>query len=139
MAQKDPPQGIEEGLFVLYIRVFKAWAKKRAKAAAKAGLVSIFIKKVIKVAILMSLLSFGASSRHPNQPKSSSLLSVDNNDQQVISSVMSQEHESLENLLDEDRLFPPSAEFAAQANAQPELYDQAEKDRLAFGMCKRIA
>ena len=80
----------------------------------------------------MILLSFGASSRHPNQPKSSSLLSVDNNDQQVISSVMSQEHESLENLLDEDRLFPPSAEFAAQANAQPELYDQAEKDRLAF-------
>ena len=45
---------------------------------------------------------------------------------------MSQDHESLENLLSEDRLFPPSAEFAAQANAKPELYDKAEKDRLAF-------
>jgi len=45
---------------------------------------------------------------------------------------MSHNHESLENLLSEDRLFPPSAEFAAQANAKPELYDKAEKDRLAF-------
>ena len=45
---------------------------------------------------------------------------------------MSPDHESLENLLSEDRLFPQSAEFAAQANAQPELYDKAEKDRLAF-------
>ena len=45
---------------------------------------------------------------------------------------MSQEHESLENLLSEDRQFPPTAEFAANANAKPELYDQAERDRLAF-------
>ena len=45
---------------------------------------------------------------------------------------MTQDHESLENLLSEDRQFPPSAEFAAQANAKPELYDQAEADRLAF-------
>ena len=45
---------------------------------------------------------------------------------------MSQDHESLENLLSEDREFPPTAEFVAQANAKPDLYDQAERDRLAF-------
>ena len=45
---------------------------------------------------------------------------------------MSQEHESLENLLSEDRTFAPPAEFAAQANAKADLYDRAEKDRLAF-------
>jgi acetyl-CoA synthetase len=58
--------------------------------------------------------------------------SVDNNVLRVISNVMSQDHESLENLLSEDREFPPSAEFAAQANATAALYDLAEKDRLAF-------
>ena len=57
---------------------------------------------------------------------------VDNNVQRVASNVMSQDHESLENLLTEDRHFPPTAEFAAQANATAELYDLAEKDRLAF-------
>ena len=45
---------------------------------------------------------------------------------------MSQDHESLENLLSEDRRFPPSADFAAKANAKPELYNLAEKDRLVF-------
>ena len=45
---------------------------------------------------------------------------------------MTQDHESLENLLSEERTFAPSAEFAAQANAKPALYDEAEKDRLAF-------
>ena len=45
---------------------------------------------------------------------------------------MSQDHESLENLLSEDRTFPPNAQFAAAANAQPDLYARAEKDRLAF-------
>ena len=45
---------------------------------------------------------------------------------------MSQDHESLENLLSEDRTFPPSAEFAAQANATAQLYELAEQDRLAF-------
>ena len=45
---------------------------------------------------------------------------------------MSQNHESLENLLQEDRRFPPSADFTATANAQLEIYDRAEKDRLAF-------
>ena len=45
---------------------------------------------------------------------------------------MSQNHESLENLLQEDRRFAPSADFAAAANAKLEIYDRAEKDRLAF-------
>jgi len=45
---------------------------------------------------------------------------------------MSQDHESLENLLSENRTFPASAQFAAAANAQPDLYARAEKDRLAF-------
>lgn len=39
---------------------------------------------------------------------------------------------NLDNLLSETREFPPSAEFAAQANAQPDLYDRAEADRLEF-------
>ena len=40
--------------------------------------------------------------------------------------------ESLSNLLSENRTFPPSKEFAAAANAKPEIYDEAERDRLAF-------
>ena len=39
---------------------------------------------------------------------------------------------SLENLSREDRSFPPSPEFVAQANATPALYQEAEEDRLAF-------
>ncbi|GIG22135.1 acetyl-coenzyme A synthetase [Cellulomonas chitinilytica] len=38
----------------------------------------------------------------------------------------------LENLLTEDRRFPPSAEFAAQANAQRDLYAWAAADRVGF-------
>jgi len=45
---------------------------------------------------------------------------------------MSQDHESLENLLHEERRFAPSIDFAANANAQPEIYERAERDRLAF-------
>ena len=45
---------------------------------------------------------------------------------------MSENQESLANLGHEDRLFAPSAEFAAQANAQASMYEEAEKDRLAF-------
>jgi acetyl-CoA synthetase len=41
-------------------------------------------------------------------------------------------HEALENLLKEDRVFEPSLEFAAKANAQPEIYAEADADRLAF-------
>jgi len=40
--------------------------------------------------------------------------------------------ENLSNLLREERRFPPSPEFAAQANAQATMYDDANKDRLAF-------
>ena len=59
-------------------------------------------------------------------------LSVDNNVLRVASNVMSPDRESLENLLSEERTFTPSTEFAAQANATADLYDLAEKDRLAF-------
>ncbi|NCT92617.1 acetate--CoA ligase [Cellulomonas sp. APG4] len=38
----------------------------------------------------------------------------------------------LENLSAERRAFPPSAEFAAQANAQAELYERARADREGF-------
>ena len=40
--------------------------------------------------------------------------------------------DSIENLSHENRHFPPSAAFAAQANAKSDLYAHAEKDRLAF-------
>ena len=40
--------------------------------------------------------------------------------------------DSIENLSQESRLFPPSPAFAAQANAKPDLYTHADKDRLAF-------
>ena len=40
--------------------------------------------------------------------------------------------ESLSNLLAENRTFPPSVNFAAKANAKAEIYEEAEKDRLAF-------
>ncbi len=40
--------------------------------------------------------------------------------------------EALANLLQEDRTFPPSPEFAAQANAQASMYDEAAADRLGF-------
>ncbi|WHT19776.1 acetate--CoA ligase [Crossiella sp. CA-258035] len=39
---------------------------------------------------------------------------------------------TLDNLLTESRTFPPSDEFAAQANAKPALYEQAAADREAF-------
>jgi acetyl-CoA synthetase len=45
---------------------------------------------------------------------------------------MANEVPALANLHTETRAFPPSAEFAAQANAQPELYAQASADRLEF-------
>jgi acetyl-CoA synthetase len=38
----------------------------------------------------------------------------------------------LDNLLTENRAFPPNAQFAAQANATAELYDLADADREAF-------
>ena len=44
---------------------------------------------------------------------------------------MSNDHE-IANLSTETRHFPPSAEFAANAIAKPELYEKAKSDRLAF-------
>ena len=41
-------------------------------------------------------------------------------------------NDALENLLSEDRLFPPTPEFAAQANAQPGIFEVASADRLGF-------
>jgi acetyl-CoA synthetase len=38
----------------------------------------------------------------------------------------------IEALMAEDRAFPPDPEFAAQANATAELYDEAERDPEAF-------
>jgi acetyl-CoA synthetase len=106
-------------------------AKNLARAATKTGLLNSLIKaKINEVSIdspfsvqIFNLLKL--SEFHSD-------FSVDNNHQRVTSRVMSQDHESLENLLTEDRQFPPSAEFAAQANAHQNLYDAAEKDRLAF-------
>jgi len=40
--------------------------------------------------------------------------------------------DSIENLSRESRQFPPSAQFAEQANAKADLYAHADKDRLAF-------
>ena len=40
--------------------------------------------------------------------------------------------DSIENLGQENRLFPPSAEFAAQANAKADIHARADADRLAF-------
>ena len=40
--------------------------------------------------------------------------------------------DSIENLGNESRNFPPSAEFAAQANAKADIYATADADRLAF-------
>jgi acetyl-CoA synthetase len=45
---------------------------------------------------------------------------------------MSQEKDSLENLLSEERTFVPSAQFIAAANGKASLYKEAESDRLAF-------
>jgi acetyl-CoA synthetase len=39
---------------------------------------------------------------------------------------------AIEALFEERRRFPPSAEFAAQANATADLYEQADRDYLAF-------
>jgi acetyl-CoA synthetase len=39
---------------------------------------------------------------------------------------------AIDALLEESRRFPPSPEFAAQANAKPEIYAQAERDYIEF-------
>jgi acetyl-CoA synthetase len=45
---------------------------------------------------------------------------------------MADQPKTLENLLTEDRLFPPSEAFAAAANVGPEVYEKADADYLAF-------
>jgi acetyl-CoA synthetase len=40
--------------------------------------------------------------------------------------------QAIETLLEEARRFPPPADFAAKANAQPGIYDEAERDIEAF-------
>src|ERR1041384_943638 len=45
---------------------------------------------------------------------------------------MSENRETLENLLSEERQFPPPAELAAAANVTQEAYEEAARDRLAF-------
>ncbi len=40
--------------------------------------------------------------------------------------------ETIDSLLHEERRFPPSPEFAAQAVARPDLYEKAKNDRLEF-------
>ena len=40
--------------------------------------------------------------------------------------------ESLENLATENRSFSPTPEFAAAANAQPDIYKEADADGVAF-------
>ena len=39
---------------------------------------------------------------------------------------------AIENLLQEDRIFPPPEAFSTAANAQPSIYDEADADYLAF-------
>ena len=48
----------------------------------------------------------------------------------VISTAMSAE--TLDNLSSENRTFAPSAEFAAEANAKPDLYAEADRDGVKF-------
>jgi len=45
---------------------------------------------------------------------------------------MTEQSPALDNLLNEIRTFPPAEEFTAQANAQAELYKDADADRDAF-------
>src|SRR2546429_1475712 len=45
---------------------------------------------------------------------------------------MAEENATLSNLYTENRSFPPSAEFAAQANATADWYDRADEDRETF-------
>ena len=45
---------------------------------------------------------------------------------------MTMSAETLDNLSSENRTFAPTPEFSAQANAQSSLYDEAEKDPIAF-------
>jgi len=78
MAQKDPPHGVTEGLFLCQLTVLRALAKNLARAATKTGLLSSLISINMKDVSILSPL-FGASSSQLNLQKSIVALSVDNN------------------------------------------------------------
>jgi hypothetical protein len=78
MAQKDPPHGVTEGLFLCQLTVLRALAKNLARAATKTGLLSSLMSINMKDVSILSPL-FGASSSQLNLQKSIATLSVDNN------------------------------------------------------------
>jgi len=78
MAQKDPPHGATEGLFLCQLTVLRALAKNLARAATKTGLLSSLMSINMKDVSILSPL-FGASSSQLNLQKSIAALSVDNN------------------------------------------------------------
>jgi hypothetical protein len=78
MAQKDPPHGVTEGLFLCQLTVLRALAKNLARAATKTGLLSSLMSINMKDVSIISPL-FGASSSQLNLQKSIVALSVDNN------------------------------------------------------------
>jgi hypothetical protein len=78
MAQKDPPHGVTEGLFLCQLTVLRALAKNLARAATKTGLLSSLMSINMKDVSILSPL-FGASSSQLNLQKSFVALSVDNN------------------------------------------------------------
>jgi hypothetical protein len=78
MAQKDPPHGVTEGLFLCQLTVLRALAKNLARAATKTGLLSSLMSINMKDVSILSPL-FGASSSQLNLQKSIVALSVDNN------------------------------------------------------------
>jgi hypothetical protein len=63
MAQKDPPHGVTEGLFLCQLTVLRALAKNLARAATKTGLLSSLMSINMKDVSILSPL-FGASSSH---------------------------------------------------------------------------
>jgi hypothetical protein len=78
MAQKDPPHGVTEGLFLCQLTVLRALAKNLARAATKTGLLSSLMSINMKDVSILSPL-FGASLSQLNLQKSIAALSVDNN------------------------------------------------------------
>ena len=91
-----------------------------AKAATNTGLLRSFKNMRINEVSICTPFR-GESLALTTHTESLLHLLVDNNEKQVLSQVMSQDHESLENLLHEERRFAPSIDFAAHANAQPEI------------------
>ena len=86
----------------------------------------------------MSVMGRDSGQKTPRETMSASPLWMDWADEKPIfcpcellnSLFMSSE--TLDNLSSENRTFAPSPEFAAQANAQPSLYDEAGRDGVAF-------